>query len=385
MTPALVGPVHVAGLRPWIGGLKCSQLPAGPKRGTTPVTQLARGLLAMGRPLIVVTLDEGIARTQVFEGELLRLIVVPTRPERRTRDLFRVERRGVAAALRRHRPAVAHAHWTYEYALGALASGVPTVVTVRDWAPTIFRLQPSPYRAVRLAMSTATMVRARHLTVTSPYMQRRVQRWSHNPVSLIPNAIDDAAFTDIPAPPEVPTLLAVNNGFGARKNVGTLLEAFRNLRGSWTTARLLLVGFDYHLQGPAHRWAQDRRLATGVEFLGERSNAEVHALMRSASVFVHPALEESFGLVLVEAMAHKLPVVAGASSGAVPWVLDDGRAGVLVDVTSATALGEAVHGILANPAAGAAIAGAGHAHARDNFRVSRVAERYLDLYDSVVG
>ena len=381
MIPALVGPVAVHGLRGWLD--HTGDLPSGPPRGTTPVTQLARGMLAHGSPLLVVTLDDEVDATCTYEGDLLRLVIVPTRQAGRTRDLFRAERRGIAAALRTGAPAVAHAHWTYEYGLGALSSGVPTIITVRDWAPTIFRLQPSPYRAVRLAMSTAAMLRCRHFTVTSPYMRARVQRWSRTPVALVPNAIDDEAFTGTRHAPESPLLLAVNNGFGARKNVTTLLEAFAGLRRRWPGAELTLVGYDYHEGGPAERWAQARQMADGVHFLGERTNEEVHDLMDRASVFVHPALEESFGLVLVEAMAHGVPVVAGERSGAVPWVLDAGRAGVLVDVTSPASLAAAVERLLADPDHARAVAEAGHGHAREHFRVSRVVERYLNLYETV--
>ena len=60
------------------------------------------------------------------------------------------------------------------------------------------------------------------------------------------------------------------------------------------------------------------------------------------SILLHPALEESFGMAIVEAMVLGLSVVAGRDSGAVRWVLDEGRAGFLTDVKDPNAIAESL-------------------------------------------
>ena len=57
-------------------------------------------------------------------------------------------------------------------------------------------------------------------------------------------------------------------------------------------------------------------------------------------VFAHPSLEESHGLIFVEAMAIGCPVIAGRNSGATSWTLGD--AGILVDVSKAEEIAEAM-------------------------------------------
>lgn len=381
---ALVGPVHVDPLLPWLD-IEGRPYPAGTPRGATPLTQLARGFLAADHDLLVVSLDPDVDQEVILRGPNLTIRIGPLRTRGRTRDFNRQERLFIATTLRQERPSVAHAQWTYEFALGALASGVPTVVTVRDWAPTIFCLQPSPYRAVRLAMSLATFIKGRHFTVTSPYMLEKVKRWRLGTTSLIPNAVYDGLFEPYHNRPvgDTTSFLAVNNGFGKRKNVRCLLKAYAQVRRELPGTQLRLLGYDFEVGGPAEEWAKSNGLDAGVVFLGERSNTDVHAEMRSAAVFVHPAVEESFGLVLVEAMALSLPVVAGRKSGAVPWVSDGGRAALLVDVTDADSLAVGMLESVRDRAASWDRAASGHAYSREHFRVTAVVNDYLELYKRV--
>jgi len=382
----LVGPVQLEPLRPWLDLDEAQSAALPPGHGGTPVTQLAVGMLSRGQSLTIVSLEPSIERPSELRGAQLRLMLGPYRPAHRSRDAFRAERHYIRDALRKDSPDVVHAHWTYEYALGALASARPTLVTVRDWAPTILRLQPDPYRLARLAMSAVTLTRGRWFTVTSPYMRERLERWGRRPMRLIPNAVGDGAFAvDAPiARPSEPTILAINNGFSRRKNVTVLLDAFQRVRTAWPSSTLSLVGIDYEPGGRAHSWAASRDLLTNVRFLGPVRHARIAELLRRATIFVHPALEESFGLVLVEAMAQRTPVIGGRSSGAVPWVLGDGSAGLLVDVTDPHQLAEAMRSLLADSDLRDLYSEAGFRRAWDNFRVATVLDQYEDCYRSVL-
>ena len=76
-----------------------------------------------------------------------------------------------------------------------------------------------------------------------------------------------------------------------------------------------------------------------MHFHGRLPHRQLAAALAAADALLHPALEESFGVVLAEAMALGLPVLAGRQSGAVPWVLGADAAGrcatgLLVDVSS---------------------------------------------------
>ena len=100
-----------------------------------------------------------------------------------------------------------------------------------------------------------------------------------------------------------------------------------------------------------------------------------------ATIFVHPSLEESFGLVLVEAINAGLPVVAGENSGAVPWVLANGEAGILVDVKRPEAIARGIAQLLDDENATRAIVGRAQEHVAKNFSSEAVCEAYLASYD----
>ncbi len=382
MRVALVGPLDIPPLAAVLEDAP-DPLPSGP--GGTSITQLALGLVRAGHDVTVITLDSGVDDRLRLHGPRLQIDIGACRERHRARDGFRVERAHVTAALADYDVDIVHAHWTYEFALGALALGGPTVITVRDWAPTILRLMPTPYRLVRLLLNVATLARGQHFTAPSPYICDRLRGW-HRCASLIPNALDDEVFTQRTADPDTaaPLLLAINNGFSRYKNVGVLLQAFARVRARRPAARLLLIGDGYGPDGPAASWARAEGIDAGVIFHGPAPHATVLDFLRHADLFVHPSREESFGLVLLEAMAQGLPVVGGADSGAVPWVLDDGRAGVLADVRSPAALGAAIDSVLDEPGRWWHLSRSGHAHAFDRFRLSRVVEQYVTLYERVL-
>ena len=126
-------------------------------------------------------------------------------------------------------------------------------------------------------------------------------------VRIIPNA-PSLPIGDAPTP-EGPYLLAVGD-LRPKKNLLRLVEAFRLLRGEGLEHRLVLAGVD---SGEGERV----RVAAGghpVRLTGYLPDAEMDALMRGADALVHPSLYEGFGLVLVEAMARGVPVVAARAT-----------------------------------------------------------------------
>jgi glycosyltransferase involved in cell wall biosynthesis len=100
-------------------------------------------------------------------------------------------------------------------------------------------------------------------------------------------------------------------------------------------------------------WARDLGLAHRVRFAGARTGPDLEASYAAADVLVHASRSESYGMVLTEALAHGLPVVATAA-GAVPETvgrLPDGtRPGLLVPPDDPTALAAALRQWLTDPA-----------------------------------
>jgi glycosyltransferase involved in cell wall biosynthesis len=103
---------------------------------------------------------------------------------------------------------------------------------------------------------------------------------------------------------------------------------------------------------------------------------DVASWLRRASVYVHPARWEGFGLGVLEAMHAGLPVVA-TSVSSLPELVVDGETGLLVPRDDTAALGRAVVAALQRPRLGAA----GRKRARTEFSVERMASRTAALYE----
>ena len=387
MKIAVCGPVSVADLLSHLAlkAMPVERLPA--TVGNPSVTYLVQGLLESEHEVVVVTLDSSVQSDIRLTGEKLTLRVCPSRPQHRARDAFKMERAAVRRALIEEGPDVAHAQWTYEYALGAIASDVPTVVTVRDWAPSILRWHPHPYRLVRLGMNWRTLSSAQQLTTVSPQMAARLSKTGGREIAVVPNALPDWRIGRTRVEPnlERPRIIAVNNGFSRFKNVASLMKAFPRVRSEIGGAALALIGHDFGPDGRAERWATSQGLTTeGVAFLGPQSPEAIDIAIGQSDLLVHPSLEESFGMVLIEAMARGVPVVGGRNSGAVPWVLDYGEAGVLTDVASPSEIADSVISVLQSRDRWRTLSFAGHHRVQEHFRLSVVTDAYLQVYERVL-
>jgi phosphatidylinositol alpha-mannosyltransferase len=120
-----------------------------------------------------------------------------------------------------------------------------------------------------------------------------------------------------------------------------------------------------------------------VEWLGRISDEELARRMRAAAVFCAPSLHgESFGVVLLEAMAAGTPVVASDIAG-YRDVARDGREAVLVPGGDGAALANGLRRVLDDPSLAGRLVDAGTARAA-SFSMERLAARYADLYQSLL-
>ena len=131
-----------------------------------------------------------------------------------------------------------------------------------------------------------------------------------------------------------------------RKGVMDLLKAYRLLRKAGCECRLLLAGAG-PLEKQVRRYLLTRRTG-GVELLGRISDTEKTRLFATADVFVAPATgRESFGIVLLEAMAAGKPIVASDIHG-YRSVVRRGEQGLLVPPQNPRALAGALARLLSD-------------------------------------
>lgn len=177
-----------------------------------------------------------------------------------------------------------------------------------------------------------------------------------------------------PYPCDRPTIFFIAR-HEPRKGLAVLLDALAHLGPD---VRLWIGGVGPETAELRARAAGDPR----VEWLGPISDTEKFARLRGATVFCAPSLHgESFGIVLIEAMAAGTPIVATSLPG-YRSVTRDGTDAALVGPGDARALAEALQGLLADPARRRELAASGCARA-EQFSIERLAEAYIERYQRI--
>jgi phosphatidylinositol alpha-mannosyltransferase len=211
-----------------------------------------------------------------------------------------------------------------------------------------------------------------------------IDRFFPGDYKVIPNGVDVARFaTAVPIArwqDGTPNVLFVGR-HEPRKGLLDLLKAHRILRRTGGKSRLLIVG-----SGPQEREAR-RYVATrglnGVEFLGRVTDDEKAQLYKTADVFASPATGgESFGIVLLEAMAAGTPIVASDIHG-YKGVVRRGREGLLVPPRQPRELAIAIDRLIGDPALRERMGAAGRVRAEE-FSWPRVTAKVDDYYGFVI-
>ena len=356
--------------------------------GGTAVNLIAKGLLERGYRLVIFSLDPSVNDEIIFRGPRLTICMGPyrSRAKLRAMDFFKKERDYIKKAAAREKPDIIHAHWTYEFALGALSSGIKTLVTVRDWAPKILWFNKHPYRLIRFFMDWKTFILSRNITANSFYIQRLISLRYLRKVPVIPNPIEDSLFrcNEKKRNAYEPIVVSVCNGMGKHKNIENLIVAFKTIKRNIPACRLRLIGEEFGPHQSAEKWSKTRELDKGIEFIGSVSRDVLINLLDEADLLIHPSLEESFGNTLIEAMARRVPVIGGNKSGAVPWVLDHGIAGILCDVKNPDDIAASAINLLQSDELWKKMSMAGYSRTIKQFNMDRVIGLCVNEYKKLL-
>lgn len=353
-----------------------------------PVSELARSLVGAGLEVEVATTAEDVEVPVALAGDRIRLSVGPMRQRARDRALdgFRRERQWLTRAIDASSADVVHAHWTYEFAWAALGSPRPVVVTAHDAPLTVLRHYRDSYRAIRTAMAYAVRFRIRTLTAVSPYLAERWRRemMYRRPIAVVPNSAPQlAASSRSRSYQTAPRIVEVADA-GRRKNVASLVRAFRLLRDADPTIELDLVGSGLGSEDPLPAALAREGSCQGIHFLGSLDRSALAETLSRAHIFVHPSLEECCSTAVLEAMRVGLPVVAGRRAGGTPWMLSHGRAGMLTDVEDPAAIARSVSTLLKDGHLAQELSARASERVSGCFSAGAVLAAYLDVYEAVL-
>jgi len=319
-------------------------------------------------------------------------------------------RRAVAAAIRATRPDIVHVHNFFPLLSpsihgAARAAGLPVVQTLHNYrlicpGALLLRdggacelcverrikwpaIQHACYRNSRPASATVAAMTGLHdalgtfrhavdrFIALSPTAARQFVRGGlpADRLAIIPNAVAD------PGPPRTEGrhgALFVGR-LSPEKGLDTALAAWRDI--PWP---LTVIG-----DGPDA--ARLRAIAPPqVRFLGRRSPAEVSQAMAGAELLIFPSLcRENLPTVILEAMAHGLPILA-AGGGAAEDIIVPGASGALAAPGDVAVWREAIAALQADPAKRARFAHEGRAVYAADYTPARVVERRLSMYRTLL-
>ena len=294
-------------------------------------------------------------------------------------------RLGIRAALKRlaadgFRPDVVHAHYY-------LAGGMALRIARRRGVAALVSEHSSTFPAgtlgaFRLWRARRALGRAALVCPVSAHLERAIRAAGIEArFRIVPNTVD----TDVFHPPADrarrvagdPIRLAFVAVIRPGKGLDELLRALARIDApAW---RLEVAG-EGPARGDAERLAAELGLAHRVRFLGELPKVEVAELLRRSDLFVLPSHAETQGVVLIEAMASGLPVLA-TDVGGVPETVEPGS-GVLVPPRDPEALEAGLRSLLQDPGRfdRAEIA----SQARDRFGYAAIGGILDDIYRDLI-
>ncbi len=291
--------------------------------------------------------------------------------------------------VREWRPEVVHSHMVHANLMGRalrLVAPVPALVSTIHNIYEGGRLRMLAYRLTNALVDHMTIVSeaAFDRFVAEGIVPKKILR-------VIPNGVDTDRFRNLSRGVRESlrrslglegefVWLAVGR-FETAKDYPNMLRAFAKVRQQQSNAVLLLVGRG-SLQDDTEALARDLGLGTGVRFLGVRS--DVPEVMSAADGYVMSSAWEGMPMVLLEAAAAALPIVATTVGGNHEVVRDE-ESGFLVPPRDHEALGLAMLRLtrLSEPQR-RAMGERGREHIRARYGLGRVAERWENLYREVL-
>ena len=287
--------------------------------------------------------------------------------------------RRIGAVLRSFRPDLVHAHEPIAPSTGMFAvlrARVPSVATFHSHAERS-RLYDAAGPLLRV-VSRRIDARVAVSEAAAAFARRRLG----GEFRIVPNGVDVGAFsTEEPAPDLPPGRKVLWVGrLDPQKGFGVVLKAFARLSAELPDLQLVVAG-DGRDRGAVQQLPSEAR--SRVVMLGSVPHGLLPAYHAAADVFVAPALgQESFGMVLVEAMAAGVPVVASDIAG-YREVVQDGVNGLLVPPDDASALAAAVRRVLGDPELAERLRDNGRARA-ETYSWERVTHQIESIYRELV-
>ncbi|MEO1196953.1 MAG: glycosyltransferase [Pseudomonadota bacterium] len=273
---------------------------------------------------------------------------------------------------------VAHLHCHFENAGCSVAMLTSTLSDI----PFSFTLHgPSIFFEPRLQRLDEKIARARFVACISDFARSQgmifADRTHWDKMKIIHCGVDPDRYGNMRA--EAGQHLVFVGRLAAVKGVAMLLRAVAELAPSHPDLKLTLIG-DGPERAGLETLSRQLGVAAQVTFAGARTQAEVAETLATANLFVLPSFAEGVPVVLMEAMAARVPVITTQIAG-IPELVEDGVSGRLVPPGNLPELVAAIKEVLADPSAARAMGDAGRIKIEAEFDIAKEAVKIAGLFD----
>jgi colanic acid/amylovoran biosynthesis glycosyltransferase len=291
-----------------------------------------------------------------------------------------------------------HAHFgpdgTYAMPLAA-ALHVPLITTFHGWDVTVrttaMLASPNPTVARYLLHRAALRRTGAAFVAVSDYIRDRLLVLGFPPERVVRHyiGVDTTRFTPVPdsARPAGRYVLSVAR-HAEKKGLGTLLRAFALVAPRLPDVRLVQVGRG-PLTATLQALASELGIAGRVEFAGAQPYDRVRVLMQNATALALTSQtaadgdQEALGMVLNEASACGIPIIA-TRHGGIPEAVLDGETGLLAPERDVAAIGDALAAVLGDPGLAVQLGRRGREFVADVFNLRTQSAALERIYDRVV-
>jgi glycosyltransferase involved in cell wall biosynthesis len=348
------------------------------------VVRLAQGLIRRGSRVAVISLLPAgplvqpleAAGAQVFSLDMRRGVPDPT-------AILKLRR-----ILRRLRPDVVHSHILHSNILTRVTRLIAPIPVLVCTAHNLVESGPFLERIYRYTDRMCDLTTNVSQAAVDRYIDIRLT--PRDRIRFIPNGLDMKSFTcDADERNRLRAKMGVEDRFvwlavgrfRVQKDYPNMLRAFAVASAKEPTRSLLLIAGSGPTEDEAHGLAKTLKLMDRVRFLGIRT--DVPALMNMADGFVLSSAWEGMPLVLQEAAASGLTIVATDVGGNREVVLD-GKSAFLVPARDSLALADAMQRMMDLPLAERqAMARAGRDFVVSHFDIERVLDRWEAIYNEL--
>lgn len=294
----------------------------------------------------------------------------------------------IRRALRQMKPDIVHTHLIHADLFGccgAKLAGIRTVISSRHnddrfrYHPLWRRISPILWRLTSGGIAVSDSIKdftvriegapEHHIAVVHYGLE---YRWASDDDL---HAARQEIRAELKLPPDA-MLLGMVCRLVEQKGIPYALEAFQRIGARFPTARLVIAG-DGAMVAELRRLGDALGLSSRIHWLGWRRDAD--RLIASFDIMLMPSLWEGFGLVLLEAMSRRVPVIASRVS-AIPEVVSHGETGILIQPRDAAALARAITRLLNDPPLRKHMGLLGAARLEERFSVRQMVAATIAVY-----